>query len=382
VPRISKQEREAAFKFMLYASSHAKKSFKYILKNQVPDQDLLDLSDETSGKKHPIFPRSMHTRGGQVLALTEAKKVQQWREDMPWMAFTLRDQGYRAADQAYRTESKHWGRAIVDSILVRVAEERTPTVLMSYESLQAAVKALAGSSPHLTKVREILDRLVLDGVPFSVVHGKRGGFGKASKFTVKLPTHTEAITRAAKSGQGEVDDWLMERGYGLNTAMKWEQVARETVLERKSAYAAAAGGILPDVEEWITANQVSIGRVHQVSFPGDGFSSLLEGEARARTTGNTLVTSFPTPSDQQLQKFDVPKKTPPAPAPKRISEPWFERARKMRQAGRIDLAAIAEDLDFTVPVPKKPTWAEVRKTYEQDSLARLDARLAAKGIRP
>src|SRR5262249_7684811 len=153
-----------------------------------------------------------------------------WKTDMPWMAFTLRSQGQAAAKQEYRSLTRDWAVAIVETVLIRCAEERTPKVILGYASIAAVCQAHTGSAPeNWADLHRLLHRLVDKGAPFKVEHGKRGNFGRATKFMVQLPTHTDATTKDAIAGQGQVDDWTMDFIYGLMRAQEAEQKARETL---------------------------------------------------------------------------------------------------------------------------------------------------------
>lgn len=373
---------------MLWASSHAQEEFDYLLRHQVPTDVLVRYADDVSGKKHPVFPRSLQTSAGQKLGLVEAKRVAVWKTDMPWMAFTLRNQARDAAQLERQARSRDWALAIVETVLVRCAEEKTPKVILGYASIQAACKAATGWVPeNYLRIHQLLDRLVDRGAPFKIEHGKRGRFGKATKFMVQLPSHTNATSKAAQEGEAQVKDWIVDHVYALMAAMESEQVARETLLSRKEEYAATAGGVIPWVDEWIRQNSVRVGRSWQVSFPGDAGSSFLSREGGAQEPGVPLVMEHSTPSDQQCKKFDVPKSPAPAPAQRTLERPkqvpWWQRKLELQAAGATEKEILLDGLDFSIPEEqkrKKPTWAEARKQMQDDSLARLRQRLAEKGI--
>lgn len=386
VPQLTKADRDSAFDFLLWASSHEAESFQYLLDHKVPDDRLAQAADDVTGKKHPIFPRSLKSSSGQQLALAQAKRVQVWKNDMPWMAFTLRSQAQAAAKQEYRSLTRDWAAAIIETILVRCAEERTPKVILGYASIQAVCKAMTGYAPeNFADLHRLLDRLVDHGAPFKIEHGKRGDFKRATKFIITLPTHSNATSRDALAGEAQVKDWVAEYVYGLMAAMEAEQHARETLARRKADYAEVAGGVLPELDRWIKEHTVRAGRLSQVSFPGDRNPSLFQGEGGSGKTGDPLVMEDPTPADLQLKKFDVPKSAPLVPRSQPKLAPWKARVDAARRQGRDGWAEALADIDLTIPEsekPKKRTWDEMAEQYHADSVARLDARLAAKGIRP
>jgi hypothetical protein len=383
VPRITADQRNAMFRHLLWLHDHHFEEWLAFYKTGTASDELALLGAQDS---HHAPPFTLASKRGQSLAAAMNGQMLAWKNDIPYMAWLLRGHLHAAAE--LDRKSKVAAHALVEVILTRAAFERRANVMLCYESIQVGIKALTGEMPGMDLIRRLLQRLDarVDGV--HVQFGKRGRFGVTTVIKLRFVTHSSQIEQAAREQQGAVNDWLNEQGHWIVRVRQHETRLASSTAERKAEWAALGGSDL-SAEDWIRKNTVSVGGHLEVSFPGGKSGSLIlldrvqAGPARA-LPGTTILTRDWQAPDLQLKKFDVPKPAPVLVRVKPRPEPWKARADRARREGRDALSELVAGLDLTVPperVPVKPTWSQVRKQYEQQSLDRLSQRLQHKGIR-
>jgi hypothetical protein len=234
----------------------------------------------------------LSTKRGANLAVAVNKQMLAWKDDIPYLAYLLREELHHVAGQERESKSRAIAYALVDVILTKAAWDRTPNVMLGFEIAQVGVKCLTGAVPTLQQIRRVLDRLRTRTRSLSVEFNKKGNFGKTTKVNLTFVTHSSQTRKEASKNKAIVDEWLLDRGNWVVRAEKHQTHLRETLADRKAEYAAKMGEHIA-LDMWIRDHTVIDGKHLLVEWPGvDLISPTLVGISPGRALPEiTMVTS-------------------------------------------------------------------------------------------
>lgn len=175
--------------------------------------------------KNVEFPYSLNTAAGKKKAYSIIKKVRQYINDVPSLAYGLL-LDVRKNVTHRRSDTQNNIQMVAEAVINRVASEGKPEVLFAFDSIITWVKTAYGKELGYLTIRRSLELLQAQGYLTVVEWGKRGKRGRCTKIKVDLN-----FEREFEDFSVEAELWVEFTAPIMDAVYARESTTRQDVLE-------------------------------------------------------------------------------------------------------------------------------------------------------